>query len=58
MTVRDLIQTLLLQAPNLDAEVYVESRKDEIEMNSLKILRIDSEGSNDSLTIEVSGVPQ
>ena len=54
MTVRELIQTLLLEAPDLDANIYIESELDEIEMYNHKILNILSQGSNDSVTIEIT----
>jgi len=55
MTVRELIQTLVLESPDLDAEVYVEQPIDEIETQAYKIHKITSDGSNDSLFIKIGG---
>lgn len=54
MTVRELIQMLFLEAPNLDADIYIESQLDEIEMYNHTILSISSQGSNDSVVIEIT----
>ena len=54
MTVRELIQKLLSEAPDLDADIYINSELDEFEMHGHKILNISSGGSNDSVTIEVT----
>lgn len=51
MTVREFIQTILLEAPSLDAEMYVSKEIDNIESKSYTIIGIDSGGNNDSLTI-------
>ena len=53
MTVRDLVQTILLKSPDLDATVYVGKQIDEIEVKSYEIENISSEGSNDSLVITI-----
>ena len=53
MTVRDLVQTILLESPDLDATVYVSKQIDEIEVKSYEIENISSEGSNDSLVITI-----
>lgn len=53
MTVRDLVQTILLESPDLDATVYVGKQIDEIEVKSYEIENISSEGSNDSLVITI-----
>ena len=55
MTVRELIQSLILESPDLDAEVYVEQPIDEIEAQAYKIHKITSDGSNDSLFIKIGG---
>ena len=55
MTVRELIQTVILESPDLDAEVYVEQPIDEIEAQAYKINKITSGGSNDSLFIKIGG---
>ena len=53
MTVRDLIQTILFESPDLDATVYIGKQIDEIEVKSYEIENISSEGSNDSLVITI-----
>jgi len=55
MTVRELIQSLILESPDLDAEVYVEQPIDEIEAQAYKINKITNGGSNDGLFIEIGG---
>ena len=56
MTVRELIQTLILESPDLDAEVYVEQPIDEIEVQSYEINKITNGGSNDGLFIEIGDI--
>ena len=51
MTVREFVQTILLEAPSLDAEMYVSKEIDDIECKSYTIIGIDSGGSNDGLKI-------
>lgn len=51
MTVREFVQTILLEAPSLDADMYVSKEIDNIESKSYTIIGIDSGGNNDSLTI-------
>jgi hypothetical protein len=51
MTVREFVQTILLEAPDLDAEIYVSKPIDDIESKSYTITEIDSKGNNDSLII-------
>lgn len=51
MTVREFVQTILLEAPSLDAEMYVSKEINDIECKSYTIIGIDSEGNNDSLKI-------
>lgn len=53
MTVRDLVQAILLESPDLDATVYIGKQIDEIEVKSYEIENISSEGSNDSLVITI-----
>ena len=60
MTVRELIQALLLEAPDLDADIYINSEYinsglDETEIRNHGILSISSHGSNDSVVIEITG---
>lgn len=51
MTVREFVQTILLEAPSLDAEMYVTKPIDDVECESYIISKIDSLGNNDSLII-------
>lgn len=51
MTVREFVQTILLEAPSLDAEMYVSKEINDIESKSYTITEIDSKGNNDSLII-------
>ena len=53
MTVRDFIQKILLESPDLDATVYIHKQIDDIECKSYVIDNITSGGSNDSLTIKI-----
>lgn len=55
MTVREFIQTLILESPNfdLDVDVYIVSEKDEVEKNNYKIINISSYGNNDSIFIDI-----
>ena len=55
MTVRELIQTVILESPDLDAEVYIEQPIDEIEARAYKINKITSDGSNDALFVKIGG---
>lgn len=53
MTVRELIQTILTNTPDLDAEVYINKPlADGINTDSYKIKEIYEE-SNDSLQIDI-----
>lgn len=51
MTVREFVQTILLETPSLDAEMYVSKEINDIECKSYTIIGIDSGGNNDSLMI-------
>lgn len=51
MTVREFVQTILLETPSLDAEMYVSKQIDDVESESYIISKIDSLGNNDSLII-------
>ena len=54
MTVRDFIQTILLESPDLDADVYISKPLNgTIEVKSYEIESISSEGSNDSIDIRI-----
>ena len=51
MTVRDLVQKILLEAPSLESTVYISKPIDEIESKSYIIETISNQGSNDSISI-------
>ena len=51
MTIRELIQKLLLEAPNLNADVYIFHPTGEFEGESFDIKDIKNGGSNESLYI-------
>lgn len=53
MTVRDLIQTLLLSAPDLDAKVYIQKHWGEENVKDYDVVMIDSWGSNDAIFIDI-----
>lgn len=53
MTVRELIQQILSEAPDLDANVYINETFGFVEAHEYKITRIDSYGANDSLSLEI-----
>ena len=53
MTVRDLVQAILLESPDLDATVYIGKQINEVEIKSYEIENISNEGSNDSLVITI-----
>ena len=53
MTVRDLVQAILLESPDLDATIYINKQIDEFEIKSYEIENISSKGSNDSLVITI-----
>ena len=52
MTVRELLHTLIKQAPNLEAEIYFTGRQ-EFDDIDFKVFTVDSFGSNDSIFIEL-----
>lgn len=54
MTVRDLIQAILTEAPDLDADVYIGMQLNDIDYESYTIESISSEGSNDSISINLT----
>ena len=56
MTVRDFIQDLILESPNLDADVYIHSEKNEVENDSYVIVNISNDGSNDSVFVKIKKV--
>lgn len=49
MTVRELIQKILSEAPDLDAEVYFETEEIDYIFKNLKLSDIKNYGSNDGL---------
>ena len=54
MTVRDFIQTILIEAPDLDADVYIGMQINDIDYESYTIESISSDGSNDSISINLT----
>lgn len=54
MTVRDFIQAILIEAPNLDADIYIGMQVNDIDYESYTIESISSEGSNDSISINLT----
>ena len=54
MTVRDFIQTLILECPDMDAKVYIQKWIDEIEVKDYVISKITNGGTNDALFIEIN----
>ncbi len=54
MTVRDFIQEILLNCPNLDSEVYVQTVLNSGEpLCNYEIVKIDNDGTNDTIFIEI-----
>lgn len=53
MTIRELIQTLIIESPDLDADIFISSQKDEIETDNYSIINISSYGNKDSVFIEI-----
>lgn len=53
MNVRDFIKQILEEAPDLDANVYVNQPVDDVEAESYVITGITNNGNNDEVTIEI-----
>ncbi len=53
MTIRELIQTLIIESPDLDSDIFISSQKDEIETDNYSIINISSYGNKDSVFIEI-----
>ena len=53
MTVRELIQQVLLESPNLDATVYIQKWIDEVEVKDYDLVKITNGGTNDAVFVEV-----
>lgn len=53
MTVRNFIQKILLESPDLDASVYIHKRINDIDCDCFMINDITNFGSNDSIVIEI-----
>lgn len=51
MTIRELVQKLLSEAPDLDADVYINEPINDIENKEFIITAIDNGGSDDSVSI-------
>lgn len=56
MTVRELIQQILSEAPDLDADVYINETLDFIDVREYEITHINSYGANDGLTLEIESI--
>lgn len=58
MTVRNLVQQIILNTPDMDAEVYINLFKDEddIEPSGYEITSISDELSNDGLFIRINQI--
>lgn len=54
MTVRDFIQAILIEAPDLDADICIGMQLNDIDYESYTIESISSEGSNDSISINLT----
>jgi len=53
MTVRELIQSLLLEGRNLDAKVYIQKSSGDEEFDDMVIEKVTNGGTNDAVFIEV-----
>ena len=58
MTVRDLVQQIILNTPDMDAEVYINLFKDEddLEPSGYEIISISNGLSNDGLFIRINQI--
>lgn len=58
MTVRDFIDKLIKETPDLDSDIYVLERlpEDDLECQDYKISEITSEGCNDSICIYIEKI--
>ncbi len=54
MTVREVIQKLLTEAPNLDAEIYIQGNFDSDYPNDFDIIEITDGGTNDAVFIAIN----
>ena len=53
MTVRELVQTLLIESPNLDADTFISFQKDKMENENYSIVNISNYGVKNNLFIEI-----
>ena len=53
MTARELIQKIIEECPDIDAEIYIQKPLDEIEMKDYEIETITNGGSNDAIFIVI-----
>ena len=56
MTMRDFFQKLIEEMPSRgmdDVNIYISSVKDELEMDSYRIVSISNDGSNDGISIVI-----
>ena len=58
MTVRELIAKLIEQAPDIDATIYVSKESDDEtkDLDEFKIIRIDNDGMNDGINIDLEQI--
>ena len=58
MTVRELIAKLVEQAPDIDATIYVSKESDDEtkDLDEFKIIRIDNDGMNDGINIDLEQI--
>lgn len=57
MTVRDFIRKVLKEAPDLDADIYINRPVDDYVFESYTITDITNNGNNDEVTIEIQVAP-
>jgi len=58
MTVRELVMKLIEEAPHIDATIYI-SKESDIETKDLDefaIIRIDNDGMNDGINIDLKQI--
>lgn len=53
MTVRELVQKLLLEAPSLDTEVFISEVTEDDDLIDFEIIRIDNDGMFNGINIDL-----
>ena len=58
MTVRELVMKLMEEAPHIDAEIYIsmEHVTDTKDLDEFAIIRIDNDGMNDGINIDLKQI--